>query len=313
MFKGKALFVFLSVFLVAGIILTACQAESPDLEEEYGEEPEITLYMADTGESQSIMLEEYLQGVVAAEMDPEWHVNALAAQAILARTFTLKRMERGGVEERGTDASTDETEFQAYDETRINDRVVEAVEATRGEVATHNGELINSWYHADAGGKTADSPQEGLDFDEEDAPYITSVEDPGLEISPEENRSWTVEFALEEVRQSIKEETNMDTGEIDDVEIIATGPSGRVTEVRIGEATMSGPAMRLALGDTEMRSTMVDEMEISDDKLVVKGKGFGHGVGMSQWGARKLAEEGESPEDIVRYFYDGVEIDIVWD
>jgi stage II sporulation protein D len=301
------IFIFVSI---------GCPARKPggqtSLEDLYSDEPTLSVFIAETGEIQEMVMEEYLMGVVAAEMDPTWPIEALAAQAILARTFTLKKMEEGGVEQRGTDASTDVEEFQAYDAEKINQQVQEAISSTRGQVATYHGRLINGWFHADAGGKTAASAEEGLAFNEEETPYITSVEDPGFEITLEENKSWTARVPLFEVRQAVKVVVGSDPGEIQTIEVVKKGPSGRAMQVRIGNATISGPALRLALDSTVVRSTLWNEVGIEGGELVISGQGYGHGVGMSQWGARALAEQGNNPQDIVKYFFKDIEIKQLW-
>ena len=119
---------YLIILFVSLIFFSGClgQERSPGTKMK---EPTISLYIAASGETKQIKMEEYVKGVVAAEMTPTWPENALAAQAILARTFTLERMkEEGGVPQRGTDASTDVEEFQAYDPDKINDAVSKAVE-----------------------------------------------------------------------------------------------------------------------------------------------------------------------------------------
>ncbi len=324
-----ALLVLLAVLIVS---LTACGMARP-LENEPGEngkngkasqsgqaggaagskwqeEPNITLYMHETEETKEMPLEEYLLGVVAAEMDPQWPEAALEAQAILARTFTLERIESlGGVPKRGTDASTDVEEFQAYDASRINDGVKKAVENTRGQVATWQGKLIKAWFFADGGGKTAASASEGLAYDKEETPYIHSVEDPGAAITEESNKQWSAAIPVGEARERLKSFTGNDPGEIREAKILEKGESGRATKVKIGELTTGGPAMRLALGSTEVKSALLTKLAVEGGKLVVAGKGYGHGVGMSQWGARAMAEEGKSSQEIVSYFFKDVEIE----
>lgn len=305
---------FIVLLLLIAATLTACPGPAPKPEaRKYDREPTISLYINETGETKEMAMEEYLMGVVAAEIDPDWPDAALAAQAILARTFTLKKIQDGGVEKYGTDASTSVEEFQAYDATRINQKVREAVNATRGEVVTYQGDYINGWFFADGGGRTAASAAEGLDYHEEETPYIQSVEDPGYAITVPENKSWTAEFSLDEVRQAVREQTGQDPGQAATAEILETGPSGRATKVRVGEVTLSAPALRLALGSEKLRSTLLSSFTIDNGRLVVAGKGYGHGVGMSQWGARALAEAGKSPEEIVKYFFKGVEIEKHWD
>jgi len=298
-------------FLFIGAM--GCLASNPnDLDQKYQEELRLSVYFHETSDIKEMYLEEYLMGVVAAEMDPNWPREALAAQAIVARTFTLRKIEAGGVEQRGTDASTDIEEFQAYSAERINDNVRQAVTDTRGMVATYQGDLIHAWFHADGGGLTAASAAEGLGFEGE-APYIHSIEDPGFEITLPENKSWTASFPISEVKEAVQELTGNDPGEINTVEVVETGPSGRVTRVRLGDVTVSGPGLRLALGSTVMRSAFWESVNIQDEQLVITGKGYGHGVGMSQWGAKAMAEQGSNPEEIVKHFFNDIQIERFWD
>lgn len=302
--------ILIMLFLAVGCRQAAKKPEAPD--NKMGQEPVISLYIHETGETKQIPIEEYLEGVVAAEMDPNWPDEALAAQAILARTFTMKKIEEGGVKAHGTDASTDVEEFQAYNPERINDKVRRAVQRTRGEVVTYEGKYINAWFHADSGGKTAASAVEGLEFRREPAPYIKSVEDPGHAITVPENKSWTATFSPEEVRQAVRQATGNDPGPVTGVEIVKRGPSGRVTSIRVNNTTLSGPALRLALGSEVMRSTLLDDIGVEQGQVVIRGKGYGHGVGMSQWGARALAEQGKKAEEIVTYFFRDVKIEKRW-
>lgn len=325
--RGRKFFVLFATMATLLAFLAGCAGPSarPDRQREGApgreqieslpgnrEEPTITLYNNDTGQVEKIKLETYLQGVVAGEMETNWPREALAAQAILARTFTMKKIQEGGVEKHGTDASTDVEEFQAYMPEKINKRVKEAVAETRGLVVTHQGKYINGWFHACSGGKTAASAVEGLDFKKEKAPYIKSVRDPGFKQSPEENRSWKAVFPLSEVRQKVQNWVGQDPGAIEEVRILEKGPSGRATKIKVGDITLSGPSLRLALGSTVMRSTLFNKLEVQGGRLVAEGKGYGHGVGLSQWGAKTLAEEGRSAEEIVRYFFRDVEIQQAW-
>ncbi|MEL7568106.1 MAG: SpoIID/LytB domain-containing protein [Dehalobacterium sp.] len=280
--------------------------------QDYESEPTISLYINETQKTERVKLEKYLEGVVAAEMDPTWPQNSLAAQAILARTFTLKKIKDGGVKAHGTDASTSVEEFQAYDPSRINDKVKKAVRDTRGMVLLYQGSYINGWFFADGGGQTAASAVEGLEYRKEKAPYITSVKDPGQTITVPENKSWTASFDLSTVRAKVKETVGNDPGPVESAKIIEKGPSGRATKVKINSVTISAPALRLALGNEEMRSSLINKFAIENGQLVIQGKGYGHGVGMSQWGARALAEQGKSPEEIVKYWFKDVELKKIW-
>lgn len=297
------------------LVSTGCnqQKRIGQKERDTKEEPTISLFIEETGEKKDIKIEEYLKGVVAAEMDPDWPIEALAAQAIIARTFTIERIESGtGVPSRGTDASTNVEEFQAYDASRINDKVSKAVERTRGEVVKYQGKYIKAWFFADGGGKTAASAEEGLAYTKEPTPYIQSVTDPGFEITKAENKSWSTKFPLDFVRQSVKKASGQDPGAISQISIVKKGPSGRVATLKVGNITVSGPALRLALGSEKMRSTMLTDIRVEGSSLIVSGTGFGHGVGMSQWGARAMAEQGKKAEQIIKYFFKDVQITKEW-
>ncbi|MHB1043324.1 MAG: SpoIID/LytB domain-containing protein [Eubacteriales bacterium] len=276
-------------------------------------EPTISLYINQTGEKKNLKMEEYVQGVVAAEMDTKWPVNALAAQAILARTFTLENIKSGRVKQlHGTDASTDVKEFQAYDPKKINDNVRQAVEQTRGEAITHGGNYIHAWFSACDGGVSA-TAEEGLAFTKEPTPYIKGgVNDGCLAITEPKNRAWDTRIPLDQARAAVQKVTGKDPGAASTVSIVKKGPSGRAETLKIGDAEISGPALRLALGSEKVRSMLLSDFHVEGGQLALAGKGFGHGVGMCQWGAKLLAEQGKSPEDIVRFFFKDIDISREW-
>ncbi|MCL5981529.1 MAG: SpoIID/LytB domain-containing protein [Firmicutes bacterium] len=277
-----------------------------------GIEPELRVYIAGENRVQTMKFEEYLQGVVAAEMHTDWPREALAAQAIVARTFTLQKIaDEGGVPQRGAHASTDIKEFQAYDATRINDNVRQAVEATRGQVAVHGGRFIRGWFHAYSGPRTAEA-REGLDYRGANPPYIKIVDSPAEGVIPPEERYWQASFPLSRVREVVRQVTGRDPGNIIRVEIAKQGPSGRVTRFRVNRTKISGPQLRLGLGSTVMRSAFVDSVTIEGNNLKMTGRGYGHGVGMCQWGARALAEQGKNAAEIVHYFYRDIDIAKFW-
>ncbi|TDA63461.1 MAG: SpoIID/LytB domain-containing protein [Clostridia bacterium] len=306
MVKRLTAFVLLFIVLVS---LAGCPAPA---RRPLRAEPSIRLLDARTGQIRHIKIEEYVQGVVAAEMDTSWPTEALAAQAILARTFTRKKVEEGGVRNGQADISTDKDESQAYDPAKINDNVRQAVAKTRGKVVTYKGRYINAWFHADAGGRTAASAVEGLNYRKEKAPYVQSVSDPGFAQSPPENKAWQASFPWDRVRQAARQAGGTDPGDDMTAAVVEKGPSGRAVTVKVGAATLSAPALRLALGSEEMRSTLLSQFTVGNGNLVVAGKGYGHGVGMSQWGAKALAEQDKSAEDIIRYFFRDVEIRQEW-
>jgi stage II sporulation protein D len=277
------------------------------------QEPVLKVYMHDTQQVKEMPMEEYIAGVVAAEMDPKWPLEALAAQAILARTFTLQKIaSQGGVPNRNAHASTDIEEFQAYDASRINDQVRQAVQRTRGEVAVAGGQFIRAWFHANSGGRTA-TAVEGLAFDKEPTPYVVSIEDSiSVQAAPEDQQVWKATFSKDEVKRAVQE-VGSRVGDFSRIEIVERGPSGRATKLGIGSAVVSATAFRLAIGSTEMRSTLLEDITVKGNSVTFTGKGYGHGVGMSQWGAKGRADRGEKAETIVQAYYKQISIEKIWD
>lgn len=316
----RKLFYIMAMVVMMAIVVTACSKQpqkSPDPETPpqkqavQGTEPTITVYMHETGEKKSMKMEDYIAGVVAGEMKSDWPVAALAAQAIIARTFTLQAIdEKGGVPARGTQASTDIKEFQAYNAKDVNDNVKKAVEMTRGMVITYQGKPAQTWFHASAGGITA-TAKEGLDYKKAEPPYIQSVQSPD-DLAPADVKNWTASFTKQQVMDVLAKQ-GKNVNRIDSIEIGEKGPSGRATMLVINKnINISGPEMRIGLGSTELKSMLLDKVAVEGDKVVFTGKGYGHGVGMSQWGANKLATMGKKPEEIIGQYFKGVTLEKRW-
>lgn len=311
---AKALLLLLTAFILAnGCTKKQAPAPKPAPPSTLTDEPTISLFINKTGEKKNMKMEEYVQGVVAAEMDTKWPVNALAAQAILARTFTMENIKAERVKQlHGTDASTDVKEFQAYDPSKINDNVRQAVAQTRGKVVTHGDSFIHAWFSACDGGVSA-TAEEGLDFTKEPTPYIKGgVQDGCLSITEPKNKAWEARFPINQVRAAVQKTTGKDPGPVTAASIEKKGPSGRAEQLKIGNATVGGPALRLALGSEKVRSMLLSDVRIEGGQLVLAGKGFGHGVGMCQWGARLQAEQGKSPEDIIKFYFKDINIQQQW-
>lgn len=303
--RPQLLVLALLVILAAGAgayWLWAREAPQPEL----GEEPVIDVYFHEEGQVRSMPIEEYLEGVVAAEMDPGWPEEALSAQAIIARTFTLRKMEEGGVPGRNADASTDHTEFQAYDADRVNDRVRSALKSCRGKIITYDGRPVLAWFHASSGGRTA-TPEEGLGFTGEETPYLRVIDD----MDETEDVTWDRTFSISEV-EAAAASLGYSVSPLTELEIGDEGPSGRALTLDMNGTSVPAPELRLALGPEDMRSTLLDEVEITNGEVRMNGRGFGHGVGLSQWGAWIMAQRGKSAEDIVKFYYRGVDIERRW-
>ena len=306
------------VILLVWLLAFRPGAAVPDIPEEIsrgrGVEPRLRVYFHTVGRVREMDLEDYLLGVVAAEMDPSWPLEALKAQAVLARTFTLNRVDEfGEVPGRDAHASTNPEEFQAYDSSRINQQVQQAVAQTRGQVVVNRGRFVRAWFHAYSGGHTT-TPQSGLDWKQGGTPYIVPVDDSELDAAiPAEIKFWATRLSDDEVRAAVRKVAGRDPGPVQRLEVTSWSDDGRALTLRVNDVEVSAVAFRLAVGSTDFRSTMIQEIERDGDGFLIRGKGFGHGVGMSQWGARVLAERGTSAEDIIRRYYKDVQIVRLWE
>lgn len=274
---------------------------------QYRTEPVITLYNAKTGKVERIRMEDYVAGVVAAEMDTSWPKEALAAQSILARTFTLQKMEQGKTKH-GTDASTDVKEFQAYAAEKANNRVRDAVRSTRGKVITYKGRYVRAYFHSCSGGLTSPAA-EGLDFHEEPTPYLKVVRDPPCDDPAQQH--WTATFTADEVLKAASQ-AGAKASSLSSIRVGRRGPSGRAIDLAIDGTAVSAPAFRTAIGPDRMKSTLLESLRLEGDRVVMSGRGWGHGVGMSQFGALDKARKGWDAERIINYYFQGVKIERLW-
>lgn len=268
--------------------------------------PALRVYVKADEKVETVPLEEYLCGVLAGEMRSDWPLEALKAQAILARTFTLKFLEEKESRYEGADISTDVEEAQAYDASAVNDRVRQAVEETKGKVLTSGGELIYAWFHAHSGGKTAYA-REGLNWKAEEPPYILVTEGRESEKAPADAQRWQASFTADEViRAAATAGAYVET--LGSAKVGQRGESGRAVTLELGGAKVNAADFRIALGSTRMRSTLLTNLALENGRLEMEGKGYGHGVGMSQWGAYGLAQQGKNAEEIVLSYYANVEV-----
>ncbi len=268
--------------------------------------PVLSVYVKESEKNEEMTLEDYLAGVLAGEMKNDWPLDALKAQAILARTFVLRFMTEKESKYDGADISTDIEEAQAYDKASVNDAVRQAVSETRGMVLSSNGELPYAWFHAHSGGMT-ELAKEGLNWKDPEPPYTRVTQGYENEQATADAASWSATFTAKEIMDAAKT-AGITVESLDSVEIGKKGQSGRAATILLGGKEVNAPDFRIALGSTKMRSTFLTELTLADGKVKMAGKGFGHGVGMSQWGAFALAQEGKKAEEIVKLFFQNVEV-----
>ena len=273
--------------------------------------PILQVYQVDEEQTAEMDLETYLQGVLAGEMKNDWPLEALKAQAILARTFVLKFCTEKESKYQGADISTDIEEAQAYDATGVNERIEQAVRETRGMVLSYHGELPNAWFHAHSGGVT-ERAVEGLHYEKEEPGYTKVAQGRESSLAPDDVKEWSARFSEEEFLAAAQKAGWQGSGSLESLEIGQKGESGRAVTLRINGETVSAPELRLALDATKMRSTLLTELKAENGAIFMSGKGYGHGVGMPQWGAYGLAEEGKTAEEIVHAYFRDVTVETLW-
>ena len=256
-------------------------------------------------------VEEYVPAVLAGEMAGDWPLEALKAQAILARTFVLQFVTEKTSRYEGADISTDIEEAQAYNAEAINDRIRQAVKETRGMVLNHSGELPYAWFHAHSGGLTARA-KEGLDYEKDEPGYTQCVK--GMEDgdAPPEAQSWQAAFTMDEMIAAMRD-VGVRIDEVTSVSIGQRGESGRAMTLLVSGQEVSAPVLRIALGSTKMRSCLLESLRVEDGQVKMKGRGYGHGVGMSQWGAYAMAKAGKTAEEIVMHYFTDVTLSRAWE
>ena len=276
------------------------QVDNSNIEDFKTVEPEniVTVYRSN-GTVLQIEMEEYLVGVVAAEMPASFNIEALKAQAVIARTYALKRISQGQV-------LTDTVSTQSYidtsqmknkwgsEYTKYYNKIVEAVSSTKGEYVTYNGKYIEAVYHSTSNGYTEDAKNVwGTSY-----PYLKSVES-----SWDKSASSYLKIENKEF-QTVMQILGLSFDENTEISIISRNKSGRVSEVKIGNTSYTGVELRTLLG---LRSADFD-IEVNNEIVTIITRGYGHGVGMSQYGANGMANSGYSYKDIIKHYYTGVVI-----
>jgi stage II sporulation protein D len=278
----------------------------------------VSVYDEQAGQVLRMPLETYVAGVVAAEMPAGFALPALEAQAVAARTFAVAQLVAGTARcpiRPEADFCSDGRHGQAWASPAERQRfwgvlapvyeakIEQAVQATAGEVLLWQGRPIEAFYSASAGGRTA-SAQEvfGLDL-----PYLPSLPSPDAD-RPTPARTTRLPIA------TAARALGIDPGQLQPVAgpagtpmavVVARTPSGRAAEVRVGDRSFSGTDFRRRLG---LPSTLIESLAVRGGELVVETRGYGHGVGLSQYGAAAMAQQGDSAQAILAYYYPGTRL-----
>lgn len=269
---------------------------------------EVAVYRTSAKTIENIPLDEYLVGVVAAEMPAEFHEEALKAQALTARTYIVRKLiskDKTSVPE-GAEV-TDLPIHQAYiDEAQMRKnwgmdyeakraKILAAVQETSGQILTYNGEAIDASFFSTSNGYTENSE----DYWSNELPYLRSVSSPWDKASPKFNDQKVVSVGQFESALGVKLGSGGEIGKI-----VERTAGKRVAKVDFNGKVLSGKEIREKL---ELKSSDF-VWERKGSNIVISTEGSGHGVGMSQYGANGMAAEGKNYKDIVQHYYQGVEI-----
>lgn len=241
-------------------------------------------------------LEEYVAGVVAAEMPAAFPEEALKAQAVAARTYQVRQMQAVGSDtvlyDVGQAYITTEEQKKKWGEQYAfyAGKIRDAVRATAGEIMVYDGEPILAAFHAQSAGKTEDAENVW----NSPVPYLKSVDSSGDQNAPD-NKT-TVTFSAKEISDKLG-------CAVKHISIRSRTDAGYVAEVQVGDKIFTGREIREALG---LRSTNFT-VETEGDTFIFTVFGYGHGAGMSQYGASFLAEKGMDYREILQHYYTGID------
>ena len=316
--KRMICFFFLFLFCTLGLpYLIVCQFQKHHARVEKNGEPCQTILVYRKDENQTVEMDtsQYLKEVVSAEMPAQFHEEALKAQAVAARTYLVNRVnaarKSGAAEEHhGADICTDSTHCKAWigeeerrrlwgaDQDANWKKISDAVESTAGVLITYHNEPISAVFHSTSSGRT----ENAKDVWGNDVPYLVSVPSEGDELSARYHSERTL--SIEEFQQIAEAKLSGLDWSRGIIGEITRSDAGGILTIEIGGVPVRGTEFRSMY---ELRSTHV-EPQITEDSVILSVTGFGHGVGMSQYGANYLASAGKNYVEILKAYYTGVEV-----
>ncbi|MFT8320422.1 MAG: stage II sporulation protein D [Bacillus sp. (in: firmicutes)] len=270
---------------------------------------EVAVYREEKKTIEQLDLDEYVLGVVASEMPADFKPEALKAQALTARTYIVKKMENGGSIDLPDGAVVgDSIKYQVYKNRnelkkiwKASDynwkirKIEEAVAATSGKILTYDGQPIDATFFSTSNGYTENSSA----IWSNDIPYLTSVESPWDTKSPKYEGKEVLSVPAFEQKLGVNLTNSQEVGQI-----IERTAGKRVAKVKINGKVLTGIEIREKLN---LKSTDFEWVR-KGDSIIITTQGYGHGVGMSQYGANGMALEGKTYKDIVKHYYKGVQV-----
>ena len=314
-----AIFVIFLIFIMPIIFKSKFETKdviSTNIENEkfnYGDYSVINLLHVENGNIEKIDLDNYLYGVVASEMPATFEIEALKAQAVVARTYTIYQMKNGTKHEKLSicDSSaccqawiSKENRFARWEDSKKEEyweKIVNAVNETKGKIILYNNEPINALFHSNSGGKTELS----INVWGGNYPYFQTVETSGEDLYSSYNSE--IKMSKDELIKIMLEnypEFEIDFESEDAIKILDFTEGDRIEKMKIGTVEMSGVEVRKIFGLKSAKFTF----NILNDFIEFKVIGYGHGVGLSQCGSDWLAKSGKKYNEIIKYYYKDVEI-----
>ncbi|SDN12760.1 stage II sporulation protein D [Fictibacillus solisalsi] len=268
----------------------------------------VPVYRTAEEKVEKVPLEDYVKGVVASEMPADFEMEALKAQALTARTYIARMLANNkDVNLPGGAAVTDSILYQVYksddelkklwgsDYKKKMQKITKAVAETRGDILTYEGQPIFASFFSTSNGYTENSE----DYWGTKYPYLKSVKSPWDKNTPKFSQKQEIPLSEVERKLGVGIKEN---GTIGNVTNRTEG--NRIASITIGSKTFTGKDIREKLGLRSSDFTLTKQ----GNKVIADTKGFGHGVGMSQYGANGMAKDGKNYKEIVKYYYKGVAI-----
>jgi len=247
-------------------------------------------------------LEEFLIGLINCEISSQWPMEAVKAQAVIARSYAIFQKESRKNAQYHLESSVLD---QVYEGCDIEDsRAARGVKETAGEVLTYSGSIIQAFYHSNCGGHTESSENVwGYKL-----PYLQGVSCRYCQnVNP---YRWEQKTSLKKIEAQLKS-AGYNVPGLRDIRLVSRNRSNRVTELNVygtrGKVAVPAVAFRKALGYSVIKSTNFD-LRIDDEDAVFTGNGNGHGVGLCQWGAKQRASDGFDYKEILSYYYPGTRL-----
>ncbi|KXG76270.1 stage II sporulation protein D [Thermotalea metallivorans] len=311
----------LAIIVMPMVLIQSCDLSAPEIDREKVVESNQTVrvYVHETKNIVAIDLEEYVKGVVAGEMPAAFELEALKAQAVAARSYAVARMNQfkeGGQPAHPGAELCDGVHCQVWlskDKLRqiktkywMRDywpKIEKAVEETKGLILTYQGKPVDQpLFHSTSGGRTENSEDVFAAF----VPYLRSVESPYEEKAPHLTDVQVIPVAsfINKFKSKYKDSDLQEANIKSAFKILERSTGGRILKMQVGNKIVSGREMRELLG---LRSANF-KMTIDNKNLEITTFGYGHGVGMSQWGANGMAENGHTFEEILKHYYVGTKI-----